>query len=160
MFYTDVRKHTHTHTHSDRLTHTVHQLYFPYAADGMICPLLFRALYIIDDKGNLRQITMNDLPVGRSVDETLRLVQAFQFTDKHGEGEYWSVLSSYSHISLCVLGLSLCVVLCVCVCVDGMNLKYALRWHIHISVHSVLCQYAPSNHLRTANLQAKSGYCQ
>nr|KAG5697437.1 hypothetical protein BaRGS_008863 [Batillaria attramentaria] len=46
----------------------------------------FRALYIIDDKGNLRQITMNDLPVGRSVDETLRLVQAFQFTDKHGEG--------------------------------------------------------------------------
>lgn len=30
---------------------------------------------------------MNDLPVGRSVDETLRLVQAFQFTDKHGEGE-------------------------------------------------------------------------
>jgi len=45
----------------------------------------FRALFIIDDKGNLRQITMNDLPVGRSVDETLRLVQAFQFTDKHGE---------------------------------------------------------------------------
>jgi peroxiredoxin (alkyl hydroperoxide reductase subunit C) len=31
------------------------------------------------------QITMNDLPVGRSVDETLRLVQAFQYTDKHGE---------------------------------------------------------------------------
>ncbi|KAL8586780.1 Peroxiredoxin-2 [Nucella lapillus] len=47
--------------------------------------IAFRALYIIDDKGNLRQITMNDLPVGRSVDETIRLVQAFQFTDKHGE---------------------------------------------------------------------------
>lgn len=45
----------------------------------------FRALYIIDDKGNLRQITINDLPVGRSVDEALRLVQGFQFTDKHGE---------------------------------------------------------------------------
>ena len=43
-------------------------------------------LFIIDDKGILRQITVNDLPVGRSVDETLRLVQAFQFTDKHGEG--------------------------------------------------------------------------
>lgn len=28
---------------------------------------------------------MNDFPVGRSVDETLRLVKAFQFTDKHGE---------------------------------------------------------------------------
>ena len=44
-----------------------------------------RGLFIIDDKGTLRQITMNDLPVGRSVDETLRLVQAFQYTDKHGE---------------------------------------------------------------------------
>ncbi|XP_020613504.1 peroxiredoxin-4-like [Orbicella faveolata] len=46
-----------------------------------------RGLFVIDDKGILRQITMNDLPVGRSVDEVLRLVQAFQFTDKHGEGE-------------------------------------------------------------------------
>uniref|UniRef100_A0A2K5SJT7 Peroxiredoxin-1 n=1 Tax=Cebus imitator TaxID=2715852 RepID=A0A2K5SJT7_CEBIM len=34
---------------------------------------------------DLRQITVNDLLVRRSVDETLRLVQAFQFTDKHGE---------------------------------------------------------------------------
>jgi peroxiredoxin 1 len=46
----------------------------------------FRGLFLIDDKQILRQITINDLPVGRSVDETLRLVQAFQFTDKHGEG--------------------------------------------------------------------------
>merc|ERR1719342_1837349 len=44
-----------------------------------------RGLFIIDGKGILRQITMNDLPVGRSVDETLRLVQAFQYTDQHGE---------------------------------------------------------------------------
>uniref|UniRef100_A0A8C9U533 thioredoxin-dependent peroxiredoxin n=1 Tax=Scleropages formosus TaxID=113540 RepID=A0A8C9U533_SCLFO len=42
-------------------------------------------LFVIDDKGILRQITINDLPVGRSVDETLRLVQAFQHTDKFGE---------------------------------------------------------------------------
>lgn len=45
----------------------------------------FRGLFIIDGKGVLRQATINDLPVGRSVDETLRLVQAFQFTDEHGE---------------------------------------------------------------------------
>ncbi|XP_067639624.1 peroxiredoxin 2 isoform X2 [Eurosta solidaginis] len=45
----------------------------------------FRGLFIIDKAQNLRQITVNDLPVGRSVDETLRLVQAFQFTDEHGE---------------------------------------------------------------------------
>jgi peroxiredoxin 1 len=48
--------------------------------------IAFRGLFIIDTRGVLRQITINDLPVGRSVDETLRLVQAFQFTDKHGEG--------------------------------------------------------------------------
>jgi alkyl hydroperoxide reductase subunit AhpC len=48
--------------------------------------IAFRGLFIIDAAQNLRQITVNDLPVGRSVEETLRLVQAFQFTDKHGEG--------------------------------------------------------------------------
>ncbi|KAI9540418.1 Peroxiredoxin-1 [Dissostichus eleginoides] len=47
--------------------------------------IAYRGLFIIDDKGILRQITINDLPVGRSVEETMRLVQAFQFTDKHGE---------------------------------------------------------------------------
>ncbi len=30
-------------------------------------------------------MTVNNLPVGRSVDETLRLLQAFQFTSEHGE---------------------------------------------------------------------------
>lgn len=47
--------------------------------------IAFRGLFIIDDKGTLRQMTVNDLPVGRSVDEVMRLVQAFQFSDKHGE---------------------------------------------------------------------------
>jgi peroxiredoxin 1 len=50
--------------------------------------LTFRGLFIIDEEQRLRQVTINDLPVGRSVDETLRLVQAFQFTDKHGEGSF------------------------------------------------------------------------
>jgi peroxiredoxin 3 len=40
---------------------------------------------LIDPNGILRQITVNDLPVGRSVDETLRLIKAFQFVEKHGE---------------------------------------------------------------------------
>jgi peroxiredoxin (alkyl hydroperoxide reductase subunit C) len=44
-----------------------------------------RGLFIIDPKGTVRQITINDLPVGRSVDEVLRLVEAFKFTDEHGE---------------------------------------------------------------------------
>jgi len=44
-----------------------------------------RGSFIIDDKGIIKQITMNDTPVGRSVEETLRLVKAFQYVDKHGE---------------------------------------------------------------------------
>jgi peroxiredoxin 3 len=44
-----------------------------------------RGLFIIDPKQIVRQITINDLPVGRSLDETLRLIKAFQFVDKHGE---------------------------------------------------------------------------
>jgi len=47
--------------------------------------IALRGLFLIDPKGTLRQITVNDLPVGRSVDETIRLVKAFQFTDLHGE---------------------------------------------------------------------------
>lgn len=49
--------------------------------------IALRGLFIIDPNGIVRQITINDLPVGRSVDETIRLIKAFQFTDKHGEGE-------------------------------------------------------------------------
>jgi len=44
-----------------------------------------RGLFIIDDKGIIRSYTINDAPVGRSVDETLRLVRAFQYAEKHGE---------------------------------------------------------------------------
>jgi len=44
-----------------------------------------RGLFIIDEKGVIRSFTVNDAPVGRSVDETLRLIQAFQHSDKFGE---------------------------------------------------------------------------
>eukprot|EP01084_Bolivina_argentea_P107175 191642_1 len=44
-----------------------------------------RGIFIIDPSGKLRQITINDLPVGRNVDETLRLLQGFQYVEKHGD---------------------------------------------------------------------------
>ncbi|KAF2452572.1 thioredoxin-like protein [Lineolata rhizophorae] len=47
--------------------------------------IALRGLFIIDPRGIVRQITINDLPVGRSVDECLRLLDAFQFTEKYGE---------------------------------------------------------------------------
>jgi alkyl hydroperoxide reductase subunit AhpC len=45
----------------------------------------YRGLFLIDPKGNIRHTLVNDLPVGRSVDEALRILKAFQFFEKHGE---------------------------------------------------------------------------
>lgn len=44
-----------------------------------------RGTFFIDPKGTLRAMHVHDLPVGRSVEETIRVVKAFQFTDEHGE---------------------------------------------------------------------------
>ena len=44
-----------------------------------------RGTFLIDEKKTLRHMTVNDANVGRNVDETLRLLKAFQFADKHGE---------------------------------------------------------------------------
>jgi alkyl hydroperoxide reductase subunit AhpC len=46
----------------------IHDYCFIYLFNNM-----FRGLFIIDPSGVLRQMSVNDLPVGRSVDETLRL---------------------------------------------------------------------------------------
>nr|XP_012598665.1 thioredoxin-dependent peroxide reductase, mitochondrial-like [Microcebus murinus] len=47
--------------------------------------LALRGLFIIDPNGVIKHLSVNDLPVGRSVEETLRLVKAFQFVEIHGE---------------------------------------------------------------------------
>jgi len=44
-----------------------------------------RGLFLINPEGVVSHLSVNDLPVGRSVDETLRLVKAFQFVAEHGE---------------------------------------------------------------------------
>ena len=43
-----------------------------------------RGLFIIDGKGIVRSITIHDASVGRNVEETVRIVEAFQFADKNG----------------------------------------------------------------------------
>merc|ERR1711991_212666 len=47
--------------------------------------IALRGLFIINPEGVVEQVTVNNLPVGRSVDETLRLVKAFQFVAENGE---------------------------------------------------------------------------
>uniref|UniRef100_A0A1I7YUX9 thioredoxin-dependent peroxiredoxin n=1 Tax=Steinernema glaseri TaxID=37863 RepID=A0A1I7YUX9_9BILA len=67
------------------LADTTHKISTDYGVLKEDEGIAYRGLFIIDSCGIIRQITINDLPVGRSVDETLRLVQAFQYTDKHGD---------------------------------------------------------------------------
>ena len=66
-------------------SHKVAKAYGAYITSGPDAGVALRATYIIDGKGILRHRSLNDLPVGRNVEEVLRLVQAFKFTDEHGE---------------------------------------------------------------------------
>ena len=47
--------------------------------------IALRASFLIDKDGNVRHQVVNDLPLGRNVDEMLRVVDALQFHEKHGD---------------------------------------------------------------------------
>jgi peroxiredoxin (alkyl hydroperoxide reductase subunit C) len=72
------------------------QVQFPMVADltksiassyGVLLPggVALRGTFLIDKAGNIRSAHVNDLPLGRNVDEALRLVDALQFNEEHGE---------------------------------------------------------------------------
>ena len=54
---------------------------------GVLLPegIALRGLFVIDKEGIVRHVTINDLPLGRSVDEVLRVLDALQHFEKHGE---------------------------------------------------------------------------
>lgn len=47
--------------------------------------IALRGTFLIDKEGIVQQQTINNLPLGRNVDEMLRLVEALQYTEKNGE---------------------------------------------------------------------------
>jgi alkyl hydroperoxide reductase subunit AhpC len=47
--------------------------------------IALRGLFLIDKSGTVRHQVVNDLPLGRSVDEALRMVKALQYFEKNGE---------------------------------------------------------------------------
>ena len=47
--------------------------------------LALRGLFLIDKEGIVRHALVNDLPLGRNVDEALRILDALQYTEEHGE---------------------------------------------------------------------------
>jgi peroxiredoxin (alkyl hydroperoxide reductase subunit C) len=48
-------------------------------------PVAYRGLFLIDKQGIVRHQVVNDLPLGRSIDEALRMVDALQFNEDNGE---------------------------------------------------------------------------
>ncbi len=48
-------------------------------------PQAYRGLFLIDKEGTVRHQVVNDMPLGRSIDETLRMVDALQFFEENGE---------------------------------------------------------------------------
>jgi peroxiredoxin 2/4 len=62
---------------------------YDYSEDGEIVfkgdPKAYRGLFLIDKNGIVRHQTVNDMPLGRSVSETLRMVDALQFFEENGE---------------------------------------------------------------------------
>ena len=47
--------------------------------------IAYRGLFLIDKEGTVRHQLVNDLPLGRNVDEAIRMVDALQFNEEHGE---------------------------------------------------------------------------
>jgi peroxiredoxin (alkyl hydroperoxide reductase subunit C) len=45
----------------------------------------YRGSFLIDKTGTVRHQVVNDLPLGRNIDEMIRMVDALQFTEQHGE---------------------------------------------------------------------------
>jgi peroxiredoxin (alkyl hydroperoxide reductase subunit C) len=48
-------------------------------------PVAYRGLFLIDKQGVVRHQVVNDLPLGRSVNEAIRMVDALQYFEEHGE---------------------------------------------------------------------------
>jgi len=63
------------------IKHEICQAYDVEAGAGVA----FRGSFLIDTSGVVRHQVVNDLPLGRNIDEMLRMVDALQFTEQHGE---------------------------------------------------------------------------
>ena len=64
------------------LTHGIAKAYDVETPNGAVA---FRGSFLIDKKGIIRHQVVNDLPLGRNIDEMLRMIDALQFNEEHGE---------------------------------------------------------------------------
>ncbi|MBV2121963.1 MAG: peroxiredoxin C [Candidatus Thiodiazotropha taylori] len=64
------------------LNHAICKAYDVETADGNVA---LRGSFLIDKSGIVRHQVVNDLPLGRNIDEMIRMVDALQFNEEHGE---------------------------------------------------------------------------
>ena len=64
------------------MTHAICQ---SYGVEHPVAGVAFRAAFVIDKNGVVRSQMVNDLPIGRNIDELLRIIDAVQFFEEHGE---------------------------------------------------------------------------
>ncbi len=64
------------------MTHAICQ---SYGIEHPVAGVAFRAAFVIDKNGVVRSQMVNDLPIGRNVDELIRLIDAVQFFEENGE---------------------------------------------------------------------------
>lgn len=64
------------------MTHTICQA---YGVEHPVAGVAFRGAFIIDKNGLVRSQIVNDLPIGRNIDEILRTIDAVQFFEENGE---------------------------------------------------------------------------
>ncbi|MFZ2315091.1 MAG: peroxiredoxin [Gammaproteobacteria bacterium] len=62
-----------------------HQICQAYGVEHPTAHVALRGAFIIDKKGVVRSQVVNDLPLGRNIDELIRLVDALDFHEQHGE---------------------------------------------------------------------------
>ena len=62
-----------------------HEICQAYGVEHPAAGVAFRGTFLIDKAGTVRAEIVNDLPLGRNMDELVRLVDALQFHEEHGE---------------------------------------------------------------------------
>lgn len=62
-----------------------HDICQAYGVEHPDAKVAFRGTFVIDKQGVVRSEIVNDLPIGRNMDELLRIVDAVQFHEEHGE---------------------------------------------------------------------------
>ncbi len=62
-----------------------HAICQSYGIEHPVAGIALRAAFVIDKAGIVRSQIVNDLPIGRNVDELIRIVDAVQFHEEHGE---------------------------------------------------------------------------